>query len=144
MRKPGKSGEHAFSSTDAQFERDVAKYQARQRRQMIRLGVCGWPVAHSRSPQMHNAALKVLGPGRLALPAPAAAAAPVHGDRQALPRLGFSGVNVTIPHKEQALALADHATETAQGDRRREHADLRRPTARSTPRTPTRPASSPR
>jgi uncharacterized YceG family protein len=28
VRKPGKSGEHAFSSTDAQFQRDVARYQA--------------------------------------------------------------------------------------------------------------------
>jgi UPF0755 protein len=28
VRKPGKSGEHAFSSTDAQFARDVARYQA--------------------------------------------------------------------------------------------------------------------
>jgi uncharacterized YceG family protein len=28
VRKPGDSGEHAFSSTDAQFARDVAKYQA--------------------------------------------------------------------------------------------------------------------
>jgi uncharacterized YceG family protein len=28
VRKPGKSGEHAFSKTDAQFERDVARYQA--------------------------------------------------------------------------------------------------------------------
>ena len=28
VRKPGKSGEHAFSTTDAQFERDVARYQA--------------------------------------------------------------------------------------------------------------------
>ncbi|MDA0167151.1 endolytic transglycosylase MltG [Solirubrobacter ginsenosidimutans] len=28
VRKPGKSGEHAFSSTDAQFEKDVAKYKA--------------------------------------------------------------------------------------------------------------------
>ena len=28
---------------------------------MIRLGVCGWPVAHSRSPRMHNAALAHLG-----------------------------------------------------------------------------------
>jgi uncharacterized YceG family protein len=28
VRKPGQSGEHAFSSTDAQFQRDVAKYQA--------------------------------------------------------------------------------------------------------------------
>jgi UPF0755 protein len=27
VRKPGKSGEHAFSSSDAQFEKDVAKYQ---------------------------------------------------------------------------------------------------------------------
>ena len=47
---------------------------------MIRLGVCGWPVAHSRSPQMHNAALARAGPERLALPAAAAPAAPVHGD----------------------------------------------------------------
>jgi UPF0755 protein len=28
MRKPGKSGAHAFSSTNGQFERDVARYQA--------------------------------------------------------------------------------------------------------------------
>jgi uncharacterized YceG family protein len=28
VRKPGDSGEHAFSSTDAQFQRDVARYQA--------------------------------------------------------------------------------------------------------------------
>jgi cell division protein YceG involved in septum cleavage len=28
VRKPGKSGEHAFSSTDAQFQRDVQRYQA--------------------------------------------------------------------------------------------------------------------
>jgi UPF0755 protein len=28
VRKPGKSGEHAFSSSDAQFQRDVARYQA--------------------------------------------------------------------------------------------------------------------
>ena len=28
VRKPGKSGEHAFSTTNAQFERDVARYQA--------------------------------------------------------------------------------------------------------------------
>ena len=28
VRKPGKSGEHAFSETDAEFQRDVARYQA--------------------------------------------------------------------------------------------------------------------
>jgi shikimate dehydrogenase len=32
---------------------------------------------------------------------------------RALPRLGFKGVNVTIPHKEQALELATKTTETA-------------------------------
>jgi shikimate dehydrogenase len=32
---------------------------------------------------------------------------------RALPGVGFAGINVTIPHKEAALALADEATETA-------------------------------
>ncbi len=27
----------------------------------VRLGVVGWPIAHSRSPAMHNAALAALG-----------------------------------------------------------------------------------
>jgi shikimate dehydrogenase len=80
---------------------------------MIRLGVCGWPVAHSRSPRMHNAALADLGLTDWhyqALPLPPHLFAETV---QALPRLNFRGVNVTIPHKEQALALADAATETA-------------------------------
>jgi shikimate dehydrogenase len=77
------------------------------------LGVCGWPVAHSRSPQMHNAALAALGLEdwrylRLPLP-PELFAETV----RALPAAGFRGVNVTIPHKEAALAVADHASEAA-------------------------------
>jgi shikimate dehydrogenase len=80
---------------------------------MKRLGVLGWPVAHSRSPAMHNAALALLGlcdwhyqrlpvpPGLLAETLPA------------LPAAGFAGANVTIPHKEAALALATEATEAA-------------------------------
>jgi shikimate dehydrogenase len=79
---------------------------------MTRLGVCGWPVGHSRSPQMHNAALKVLGLDwryqRLPLP-PELFAETV----RALPGAGFRGVNVTIPHKEAALALADAVSENA-------------------------------
>jgi shikimate dehydrogenase len=80
---------------------------------MIRLGVCGWPVAHSRSPQMHSAALARLGLHdwryqRLPVP-PHLFTETV----KALPQAGFRGINVTIPHKEQALALADSATETA-------------------------------
>ena len=77
------------------------------------LGVCGWPVAHSRSPQMHNAALAAVGlPDwrylRLPLPPELFAEAV-----RALPAAGFRGVNVTIPHKEAALALADDATDAA-------------------------------
>jgi shikimate dehydrogenase len=77
------------------------------------LGVCGWPVAHSRSPQMHNAALAAAGLTdwrylRLPLP-PELFAETV----RALPAAGFRGVNVTIPHKQAALALADHASDAA-------------------------------
>jgi shikimate dehydrogenase len=77
------------------------------------LGVCGWPVAHSRSPQMHNAALAAAGLTgwryiRLPLP-PELFAETV----RALPAAGFRGVNVTIPHKEAALALADEASDAA-------------------------------
>lgn len=77
------------------------------------LGVCGWPIRHSRSPDMHNAALSTVGLRdwrymRLALP-PALFTEVV----RALPARGFVGANVTIPHKEVALALADHASDLA-------------------------------
>jgi shikimate dehydrogenase len=80
---------------------------------MVRLGVCGWPVGHSRSPAMHNAALGELGLHdwryqHLPVPPedfPALA--------RALEGAGFRGVNVTIPHKEAALAVADEVTATA-------------------------------
>ena len=79
----------------------------------MRLGVAGWPVAHSRSPAMHNAALRALGLldwryQHLPLP-PELFAETV----RALEGAGFRGINVTIPHKESALALADTATPTA-------------------------------
>jgi shikimate dehydrogenase len=80
---------------------------------LIYLGVCGWPVAHSRSPQIHNAALAAVGLDdwrylRLPLP-PDLFAETV----RALPAAGFRGVNVTIPHKEAALAVADRASAAA-------------------------------
>jgi shikimate dehydrogenase len=62
---------------------------------------------------MHNAALAVLGLTDWRyqhLPLPPQLFAPTV---RALPAVGFRGVNVTIPHKEAALALADEATETA-------------------------------
>jgi shikimate dehydrogenase len=78
------------------------------------LGVCGWPVAHSRSPQMHNAALAAVGLADwryLRLPLPPEL---FEETVRALPAAGFRGVNVTIPHKHAALGLADDVTVAAQ------------------------------
>ena len=81
---------------------------------MPRLGVLGWPVAHSRSPAMHTAALRELGLAAQwtyqLLPVPADLFAETV---RALPAAGFAGANVTVPHKEAALALADEATAAA-------------------------------
>jgi shikimate dehydrogenase len=77
------------------------------------LGVCGWPAAHSRSPAMQNAALAAVGLRDwryLHLPLPPELLAETV---PALPRAGFRGINVTIPHKEAALALADTASPAA-------------------------------
>lgn len=78
-----------------------------------RLGVLGWPVAHSRSPEMQNAALRDVGLEdwryqRLPVP-PELLAETV----RALPGAGFRGANVTVPHKQAALALADQASRRA-------------------------------
>lgn len=82
---------------------------------MKRLAVLGHPVAHSRSPAMQNAALKELG---LAdeWRYEAIDIAPEDLDQRvrAMPGEGFVGANVTIPHKEPALALADTASPEAQ------------------------------
>jgi shikimate dehydrogenase len=78
---------------------------------MPRLGVLGWPVAHSRSPAIHNAALASLGMvdwryQRLPVPPE------LFGETtRSLRASGFVGANVTIPHKQAALALADRASE---------------------------------
>jgi len=80
---------------------------------MPRLGVLGWPVEHSRSPAIHNAALAALGMQGWRyqrLPVPPRLFAET---TRALAGAGFLGANVTIPHKQAALALADHASEAA-------------------------------
>ncbi|MFC5520300.1 shikimate dehydrogenase [Polaromonas jejuensis] len=67
-------------------------------------GIMGWPVAHSRSPTLHNYWIKKYGllgayvqlpvaPGQLEVALPGLAA------------LGFRGCNITIPHKVDALKL---------------------------------------
>ena len=80
---------------------------------MPRLGVIGWPVAHSRSPAMFEAAFEaceMAGWTYQRLPLP-----PDLFDEtvRALPTGGFVGANVTIPHKQAALALADRASDGA-------------------------------
>jgi shikimate dehydrogenase len=80
---------------------------------MHRLGVLGWPVAHSRSPAIHNAALRALGMGDWhyqLLPVPPELFAET---TRGLAGAGFAGANVTIPHKQAALALADTASKAA-------------------------------
>jgi shikimate dehydrogenase len=72
-----------------------------------RFGVLGWPVGHSRSPAMMRAA--GLERYQLLPVAPEAFADTVRG----LSGAGFRGANVTIPHKEAALAAADSASEAA-------------------------------
>ncbi len=78
-----------------------------------RAGVLGWPVAHSRSPAIHEAAYAAAG-----LEGWRYQLLPVPPDLfeetlRALPGAGFVGGNVTIPHKEAALAAADTATDAA-------------------------------
>lgn len=73
-----------------------------------RYGVLGWPVGHSRSPAMMRAA-GLEHYQRLPV-APVAFEDTV----RALGASGFRGANVTIPHKEAALALATSASDAAQ------------------------------
>lgn len=77
-------------------------------------GVAGWPVSHSLSPRLHNYWLKQLG---------------IHGEYnayevrpEALPGFieslrsmhGMRGCNLTLPHKEHAIALLDSVDALAQ------------------------------
>lgn len=69
-------------------------------------GVMGWPVAHSQSPRLHGFWLKHYGIEGAYVPL---AVSPENFEQalRALPLLGFAGTNVTVPHKEAALAMVD-------------------------------------
>ena len=69
-------------------------------------GVMGWPISHSRSPRLHGYWLQEYGIDGAYLPLSVAPDSVVDALR-ALPLLGFSGTNVTVPHKEAALATVD-------------------------------------
>lgn len=83
---------------------------------MIRLGLIGYPLGHSLSPKLHQAALEACGlTGEYLL-------YPVEPeDRDGLAALlervrsgELDGLNVTIPHKENVIPLADELTSSAQ------------------------------
>ncbi len=75
-------------------------------------GIMGWPVGHSLSPRLHGHWLRRYGIDGayvpLAVPPERLADA-----LRTLPALGFRGCNLTIPHKEAALAQVDRATPLA-------------------------------
>lgn len=70
------------------------------------------PISHSRSPRLHRHWLNQYGIDGYYVPLPVM---PEHlaDVLRALPRAGFVGVNVTIPHKEAVLTLADVVTDRA-------------------------------
>ena len=78
----------------------------------IRLGIFGWPVAHSKSPQMHEAAARALGIDlryeRFAVQ-PGALSQAIRDQHEA----GIDGYNLTVPHKETVIALLDEIAPSA-------------------------------
>jgi shikimate dehydrogenase len=76
-------------------------------------GIIGWPVAHSLSPAMHNAAFASLGLDWVYVPFPVA---PERLERgvAGLASLGVAGFNVTIPHKVAILPLLDRISPEAE------------------------------
>jgi shikimate dehydrogenase len=75
-------------------------------------GIMGWPVGHSLSPRLHGFWLREHRIDGAYVPL---AVPPERLEQalRALPALGFRGVNLTIPHKEPALALVDRTTPAA-------------------------------
>jgi shikimate dehydrogenase len=69
-------------------------------------GVMGYPVMHSRSPKLHNYWLAKYSLTGTYVPL-AIKAEHLRAALRALPALGFSGCNLTIPHKEAALEIVD-------------------------------------
>src|SRR2546423_7175593 len=75
-------------------------------------GIMGWPVAPSRSPLLHGFWLAETGTDGAYVPLPVR---PEHIEQalRALPILGFRGCNLTIPHKQRALQVADRVEPSA-------------------------------
>lgn len=75
-------------------------------------GVIGSPIVQSRSPQVHGHWLKTYGIRGHYIPMNVAPD-DLENVIRTLPRLGFVGVNVTLPHKEAVMQIADLVTDRA-------------------------------
>lgn len=75
-------------------------------------GVIGHPIAHSKSPRLHGHWLKTLGIAGHYIPMDVAPEN-LEETLRFLPKIGFRGVNVTIPHKQAAMEIADLVTDRA-------------------------------
>ena len=75
-------------------------------------GVIGSPIAHSKSPQIHGHWLKTLGLKGAYIPMHVAPS-DLEQVVRTLPKMGFVGTNVTIPHKEAVIDIVDIITDRA-------------------------------
>ncbi len=76
------------------------------------VGLLGWPVSHSHSPAMHNAAAAALDLDLVYLPLPVERGR-LQEALSGLVALGFIGANVTVPHKEAVVPLMDRLDRAA-------------------------------
>jgi shikimate dehydrogenase len=76
------------------------------------VGIIGWPVEHSLSPRMQNAAFEALGLNYAYVPLPVRPEW-VEAAIRGLAALGFAGANVTVPHKGVAMRVADELSPVA-------------------------------
>jgi shikimate dehydrogenase len=76
------------------------------------VGIIGYPIDHSLSPLMHNAAFEAMGLDYCYIPLEVEPRR-IRSAVKALRVLGFCGFNVTIPHKRRIMALVDRLTPEA-------------------------------
>lgn len=76
------------------------------------VGIIGWPVEHSLSPAVHNAAFAALGLDWVYVPLPVPLGE-LEPALEGLVALGFSGANVTMPHKTQSAERAHRLSDDA-------------------------------
>jgi shikimate dehydrogenase len=80
------------------------------------VGLLGWPVSHSLSPAMHNAAFDYLGLDWRYVPMPVDVKTPetIPNALLGLRALGLRGANVTVPHKQAVMPCVDRLEPAAQ------------------------------